>query len=84
VTDAAPLSCKDIVELVTEYLERSMPRERRLGFEEHVAICPPCRNYFGQFRQTIALGRRISEDDLPPGVRDALVEAFRDWKAETR
>jgi predicted anti-sigma-YlaC factor YlaD len=84
MTDAAPLSCKDVVDLVTEYLEGAMRPERRLAFEEHVAICPPCRNYFDQLRRTIALGSQIHEDDVPPDVRDALVEVFRDWRTEAR
>ena len=79
---AEPLSCKQIVELVTEYLEGGMPAARRLGFEEHVAICPPCRNYFGQFRSTIALGKTIEEDDLPADLRSALIDVFRDWRSE--
>lgn len=79
-----PLGCREIVELVTDYLEGSMPAERRLGFEEHVAICPPCRNYFDQFRHTVELGKKIEEDELPANVRDALVEAFRDWRKDIR
>ncbi|MDQ5820099.1 MAG: zf-HC2 domain-containing protein [Actinomycetota bacterium] len=79
-----PLGCREIVELVTDYLEGSMPAERRLGFEEHVAICPPCRNYFDQFRHTVELGKKIEEDELPANVRYALVEAFRDWRKDIR
>lgn len=78
-----PLSCREIVELVTEYLERSMPAERRLGFEEHIAICPPCRNFLLQFRKTIELGKTIEENDLPPEVRASLVDVFRDWRDES-
>jgi anti-sigma factor RsiW len=80
VIQSEPLSCQQIVELVTQYLEGGMPAERRLGFEEHIAICPPCRNYFGQFRRTIQLGKQIREDELPADVRAALVDAFRDWR----
>jgi anti-sigma factor RsiW len=82
VTQPEPLSCQDVVELITEYLEGSLPPGRRLGFEEHVAICPPCRNYFGQFRQTIQVGKQIQEEELPPAVRDALVDVFRNWRKD--
>lgn len=82
MTEAEPLSCQDVVELITEYLEGSLPAKRRLGFEEHVAICPPCRNYFSQFRHTIQVGKRIEEDQLPPAVRDALVKVFHDWRKD--
>ena len=82
MSQTEPLSCRDIVELVTEYLEGSMPPGHRLGFEEHIAICPPCRNYFDQFRHTVELGKKIEEDELPVHVRDALVDVFRDWRKD--
>ena len=75
-----PLTCQEIVELVTEYLEGGLPPGRRLGFEEHVTMCPPCRSYFEQFRQTIRLGGAIREEELPTEMRAALVDAFRDWR----
>ena len=74
-----PLSCSDVVELVTEYLEGSMPPERRLGFEEHIAICH-LRNYFDQFRHTVELGKKIEEDELPADVRDARSASSADWR----
>lgn len=79
---AAPLSCQELVELVTEYLEGALPGPQRLAFEQHVAICPPCRGYFAQLRTTIKVGQKLREEDLPPHVRDALLAAFRDWKRE--
>ena len=74
------LSCKELVELVTEYLERRMPIEDRSRFEMHLCICPPCRTYLAQIRDTIAAAGRVTEESLPPGSRDALLAAFRGWK----
>jgi anti-sigma factor RsiW len=79
---AEPLSCRELVELVTEYLEGAMPGPQRLAFEQHVAICPPCRGYFAQLRKTIKVGERLREEDLPDHVRDSMLAAFRDWKLE--
>jgi len=39
------LTCKELVEVVTDYLEGSMPAERRLLFEEHLAFCDWCQTY---------------------------------------
>ena len=80
---AAPLSCQELVELVTEYLEGALPGPQRLAFEQHVAICPPCRGYFAQLRRTIRVAGRLREEDLPEHLRDALLSAFRDWKPES-
>ena len=80
---AEPLSCQELVELVTEYLEGTLPGPQRLAFEQHVAICPPCRGYFAQLRRTVKIGERLREEDLPEHFRDAMLAAFRDWKRES-
>jgi anti-sigma factor RsiW len=83
MTGAEPLSCQELVELVTDYLEGALPGPQRLAFEQHVAICPPCRGYLAQLRRTVKIGERVREDDLPDHFRDAMLAAFRDWKRET-
>ncbi len=79
---AEPLSCQELVELVTEYLEGTMPPEKRLAFEQHIAICPPCRGYLAQIRETVRLAGRLTEENIPPAARDAFLETFRDWRRE--
>jgi anti-sigma factor RsiW len=74
------LTCQELVEVVTDYLEGSMPAERRLLFEEHLAFCDWCRTYLEQMRATIRLTGTLREDDLDPEARDALLHVFRDWK----
>jgi len=75
------MSCCELVELVTEYVEGTIDAERLARFEEHLAECPPCVHYIEQFRQTIeALGRLPSESVSPEAERE-LAAAFRDWHA---
>jgi anti-sigma factor RsiW len=74
------ITCQELVELITEYLEDTLPSERRLAFEQHIAICPPCRGYLTQIRRTVAAAGELSEDDLPPVAREAMLEVFRDWR----
>jgi len=78
------ITCKELVEVVTDYLEGRMPADRRLLFEEHVAFCSWCRTYLDQMRETIRLTGTLTEDDLSPETRDALLEAFRNWNAQSR
>jgi predicted anti-sigma-YlaC factor YlaD len=78
------LTCKELVEVVTDYLEGGMPPERRLLFEEHVAFCSWCHTYLDQMRETIRITGTLTEDDLSPETRDALLETFRDWNAQSR
>jgi anti-sigma factor RsiW len=75
------LSCQELVELVTEYLEGVMkPADRRL-FEAHLVYCEGCVTYLAQMRETIALVGRLSEEDVSRPARDELMAAFRDWNA---
>lgn len=74
------MSCSELVELVTEYLESVLPTPQLVRFEEHLAACPPCRLYLGQMRETVVLTGRLTEESVQPDAREALLEAFRDWK----
>ena len=74
------LTCQELVEVVTDYLEGTMPPERRLLFEEHLALCDWCQTYLEQMRATIRLTGTLEEENLTPEAREALLDVFRDWK----
>ncbi len=76
------LTCEEMVELITDYLEGVMPAEERLRLEGHLDICEGCRNYLEQMRVTLRVARRLREEDLPSGSADRLLEAFRMWKRQ--
>lgn len=76
------LTCRELVELVTEYFEDSLSSQQRSRFEEHIMSCPPCRTYLEQMRKTIRLLGRIPEETVSPDVEETLVTAFRGWKRE--
>jgi len=73
------LTCADVVKLVTQYIEAELSAEDSRRFEEHVAICPPCRAFLGQARHTVALTGELKEEELSPTVEEHLLTAFRDW-----
>jgi predicted anti-sigma-YlaC factor YlaD len=75
------MTCKELVELVTEYLEAALPPEERARFEAHLSRCAGCQNYFDQMQQTLRLTGRLTEEALSPPARDELLRIFRDWKA---
>jgi anti-sigma factor RsiW len=74
------ISCQEVVELVTEYLDQALPAEQASLFEQHVNFCDGCDWYLDQMRTTISTVGRISEEDVPAGTRDRLLAAFREWK----
>ena len=74
------LTCREMVELVTEYIEGTMPPHERAIFEAHLSVCPGCTGYLEQMRQTIAVLGKLTEETIAPHARDELLKAFRDWK----
>ena len=74
------ITCREVVELVTDYLEGVLPSEQVLRFEQHLNSCDGCDIYIDQMRTTVETVGRIREEDLPPQTRDRLLDAFRDWK----
>jgi anti-sigma factor RsiW len=77
-----PLVCKEVVELVTDYLEGTMAPRERARFESHIADCPNCRRYLAQMRITLDVLGRIEAEAVAPETMDELVELYRRWQAE--
>jgi hypothetical protein len=75
----AHMSCRELVELVTAYLENALSLENRMRFELHIANCDGCTTYLDQMRRTIELTGTLRVDDVSPGAEAALLRAFRDW-----
>ncbi len=74
------LPCRELVELVTEYLEGTLGEGVRVRFEAHLAICPGCRTYLEQMRETIRLCGELHEEDVDPRLLAELTAAFRGWR----
>jgi len=77
---ADDLTCRELVELVSDYLEESLSDDENTLFEAHIAGCDGCSTYVEQIRQTIRVAGRVTEDSIEPAARDALLEAFRGFK----
>ena len=75
------MTCIELVELVTDYLEGSMSAEERARFDAHVSGCEGCTTYVEQFRITIQLTGMLTEEQFAPDAREAFLGVFRDWRA---
>jgi anti-sigma factor RsiW len=73
------LACRELVELVTDYLEDALPADVRERFEAHLAECDACDAYVEQVRTTIRLAGRAAALE-EPGETTALLEMFRDFR----
>jgi anti-sigma factor RsiW len=74
------MTCEQFVELVTAYLEGTLPAEDRVAFDQHMALCPGCDRYLAQFRATIDLLGELPEQSLSSPGRERLLDAFAEWR----
>jgi anti-sigma factor RsiW len=74
------LSCQEVVELVTEYLDESLSPEDASLFEQHLNFCEGCVWYVEQLRTTVETVGEIREEDISPEAKERLMGAFRNWR----
>jgi anti-sigma factor RsiW len=77
--DLPEMPCRELVEVITDYLEDRLSPVDRARFEAHLAECEACRTYLEQFRRTIRALGRLPEESLSSEARNALLDAFRGW-----
>jgi predicted anti-sigma-YlaC factor YlaD len=80
VSSPRTITCQELTEVLTDYLEGVMPLEDRVRFEAHLAVCDGCVTYVDQMRQVIATTHELRADDVEETAPDDLLEAFRAWK----
>jgi anti-sigma factor RsiW len=73
------MTCRELVELVTAWLDDALHPNDRARFEAHLTDCPYCLIYIDQMRQVIRLAGRLTEERIDPTARDVLLARFHDW-----
>lgn len=76
------LTCAQLVELVTDYLEDALSTRDRTRFERHLGRCAGCRAHLDQMRRTLHILGTIGAQSIDPTAREALLVAFRDWHTD--
>lgn len=74
------LTCAELVELVSAYLDGELDEDTRERFERHLADCDGCERYLDQFRTVISAVGALPPQRLAPDVRERLLAAFRAWE----
>ncbi len=77
---AGKLTCKELTEAVTDYLEGELTVTQWVRFQMHLGMCLGCRRYLRQMRLTIRTLGTLPEEPIPPAVREELLQRFQSWK----
>ena len=75
-------TCREVVELVSDYLEGALTPPQMTAVEVHLNFCDGCFTFLDQVRTTAATARALPEEQIPDELKDKLLEAFGDWKRE--
>lgn len=84
MTTHEEMTCRELVNVITDFLEGRLPQADRERFEAHLLECPYCQNYLDQMRETILTLGALREESLSPQTRASLLESFRDWRGAAR
>jgi anti-sigma factor RsiW len=76
---AQSLTCREVIDVITDYLEDALSPQDRQRVEQHLAGCPGCTAYLEQLRESIRLTGMLTEEQIPDEQKQKLLEAFRDW-----
>jgi hypothetical protein len=86
VRSVVDLMCREVVEVVTEYLGGAMQGEDRVRLEQHLLACPPCTAHLAQVRATLELAGGLRKETPSPephtGADQDLLTLFRRWSGK--
>jgi anti-sigma factor RsiW len=74
------MTCRELVELLIDFVADELPPERRQHLEHHLQKCPPCLAYLETYQATIKLTRQLPCVPVPPELLERLRAALREEK----
>ena len=78
------VECRQIAELLGDYLEGTLPSETRALLEWHIEGCPPCVAFVNTYRGTIDAARKLRDVEIPADLKQRLLDVLRAQRASDR
>jgi hypothetical protein len=70
-------TCKQITELVSDYLSDKLSPTAKRDFQEHLRICPDCVAFLNTYKKTVAVTRSVAIEDISQNVRNNILTFLR-------
>ena len=81
MTDADAMECRQIAELLGDYLDGTLPKETRELIEWHIESCAPCVAFVSTYRGTVEAAKKLREGTIPPELKQRLLNVLRSRQA---
>ena len=78
------IACRELVEIVTDYLEGALDQVTTLAVERHLQLGPHCDRSVEQIRETISAVGQVPVETLSAQTKAGLLAAFRDFHTPGR
>ncbi len=72
------MTCRDIAELLLDYLDGDLPKEYCDLICQHIRLCGPCHHYLESYQVTVRLTRKLPMAALPQNLVDRLHAALKE------
>jgi anti-sigma factor RsiW len=76
-------TCRELVELLCEFIEGELPDDKHQLIEEHLGRCPPCAVYVETYLLTITMSRQLPCSPLPPQLAQRLRETMAEMNKQS-
>lgn len=70
-------TCKQMTDLVFNYLNDKLSPHVKRDFQQHLQICPDCVNFLNTYKKTVSVTRSVRPDEIPPTVRNNILDFLR-------
>lgn len=71
------LECRQIADLLGDYLDGTLPKRTRDLLEWHIDGCPPCVAFVNTYRGTVDAAAKLRQAEFPPELRQRLLAVLR-------
>jgi anti-sigma factor RsiW len=71
------LECRQIAELLGDYIDGTLPSHVRDLIDFHIEGCQPCVAFMNTYRSTISATRTLASTPIPPELKQRLLKVLR-------
>lgn len=76
-TEPGTVECRQIAELLGDYLDGTLPKRTRDLLEWHIEACAPCVAFVNTYRGTVDAAARLGSLEIPPELKQRLIAVLR-------
>lgn len=70
-------TCKQIADLVFNYITDTLAPRVKRDFNQHLKVCPDCVAFLNTYRKTVAVTLSVRAEEMPANVRDNILDFLR-------